>query len=116
MVMLASQNGLSDTSLPSTPVTIDFSKALKLSDPQNARLLERVRAIARSYANEGTVYEQALKFDSLNLVLNPVLGSDKFKHHFRFNLKARDGKIFNCIGLGSADLSNHEVGCYAAIP
>ena len=104
------------TPLITEALTIDFSRSENLFDKKNLGMIEKLKKIAIAYAEEGTAYSRPLKYESLNYVLNPVLGSPKYQFYFRFNLKADDGKGFNCFGVSDSRFVSYSAGCYAAIP
>jgi hypothetical protein len=116
LISVPSLAGTGNTQLLNEKFTIDFSKSENLFDKKNSVLLEKVKKIARTFAKEGSVYEKPVEYESLNFVLNPVLDSQKYKYHFRFNLKATDGRVFNCVSVADQTLESYLAGCYAAIP
>ena len=104
------------TMLPDQKTTIDFSRsAVNLYKKENAHWMTQLKQVATDFAKEGTVYSKPLEFDSLNLVMNPVLEPKEFKYFFKFNLKATDGRQFNCHGLIDEKLENKRLGCFLAV-
>lgn len=95
--------------------TIDYTVSESLTEKQGAHWVAKIKGVAREFARQGAVAPSA-DLDSLNYVLNPVIGSKIYKWAFRFNLKTQDGKILNCIGVGDSNLIKTEIGCYPAIP
>jgi|SRR5690554_3227554 len=101
------------TPLISESITIDFSKSEAIFS--NKVYQDNIKKFANNFAKEGSVSKKPLVLDSINMVINPVIQSEKYQLHFRFNLRADDGVYFNCVGVTNKKFEIFSAGCFEAI-